>query len=47
MPEFVGPFELMINTERVIKLENDGDRNDERKCLERAKKLNMLASNSL
>ena len=31
MPEFVGPFELMLNTERVIKLNNDGDRNDGRK----------------
>ena len=29
--KFIGIFELMINTERVIQLENDGDRNDHRK----------------
>ena len=45
--EFFGPFELMLNTERVIQLENDGDRHDERKCLKRLKKITMLASNSL
>ena len=45
--EFVGPFELMLNTERVIQLDNDEDRHDERKCLERVKKLTMLVSNSL
>ena len=46
VPEFVGPFELMINTERVINLENDGDRHDERKCLGMVKKLTLLGSNS-
>ena len=45
--EFIGPFELMINTERVIQLDNDGNRHDDSKCLERAKKLTLLESNSL
>ena len=44
--EFFGILELMINTERVIQLYNDGDRHDNRKCLERATKLTILASNS-
>ena len=47
VPEFVGPFELMLNTERVIQLENDGDRHDNRKCPERVNKVTLLASNSL
>ena len=45
MPDFVGPFELMLNTERLIQLENYGDKHDDRKCLERVKKLTLLASN--
>ena len=36
----------MLNTERVIHLENDGDRHNDNKCLERLKKLTLLASNS-
>ena len=47
VPEFVVPFELMINTERVIQLENEGYRHDDRICLENVKKLTLLASNSL
>ena len=46
VPEFVGPFELMLNNERAIQMENDGDRHDDRKCLERVKKLTLLANNS-
>ena len=45
MTEFVGPFELILNTERVIQLENDGDRHDSRKFLERVKNLTILVSN--
>ena len=44
--EFFGPFELMLNTERAIQLENDGDMHDDRKCLERLKNLTLLASKS-
>ena len=44
--EFVGPFELMLNNDRVIQLETDGDRHDNRKFLERVKKLTILVSNS-
>ena len=36
----------MINTDRVIQLENYGDSHDDRKFLERVKKISMLASNS-
>ena len=45
VPEFVVPFKFILNTEKVIQLENDGDRQDNRKCLERVKKLTLLASN--
>ena len=31
VPEFFGPFELMLSTERFIQLENYGDRHDNRK----------------
>ena len=47
MSDFVGSFELILNTERVVQLENDGDRHDDRKFLERLKKLTLLASNSV
>ena len=46
VPEFVGLFEFILNNERVIQLENYGDRHDDRKRLEMAKKLTLLASNS-
>ena len=46
VPKFFGKFELMLNTERIIQLENEGDRHDDMKLLKRAKKLTMLASNS-
>ena len=46
MAEFFGPFELMLNYERVVKLENEVDMNDDRKFLERVKKITLLASNS-
>ena len=46
MFEFVSPFELMLNTERVIQLENDRDRHDETKCIERVKKPTILANKS-
>ena len=36
----------MLSTERVIQLDNDGDRHDDIKFLERVKKLTLLASNS-
>ena len=36
----------MLNIERVIQLENAGDRHDDRKYLERVEKLTLLASNS-
>ena len=45
-PRFVGPFEYMPNKDRVIQLDNDEDMHDNRKCLERVKKLTLLASNS-
>ena len=45
VPDFVGPFELMINTERVIQLYNGVDRHDNRKFLERMKNLTLLVSN--
>ena len=45
-PYFVGPFELMLDTYRVIQLDNYGDRHDDKKCLERVKNLTLLASNS-
>ena len=44
--EFVGPLYLMLNIERVIQLDNDGDMHYNRKCLERLKKITILASNS-
>ena len=46
VPEFFNPLELMLNTERFVYLENNGDRRDIRKCLERVKNLTLLASNS-
>ena len=46
VPDYVGIFKIMIITERVIQLENDGDRHDNRKCLERVKKITLLASKS-
>ena len=46
VPEFVGSFKLMLNTERVIQLENYGDRHDDSKFLERVKKLTLLVINS-
>ena len=46
MPELVGTFEFMINTERLIQLENDVDRHNDRKCLEKMKKITLLVSNS-
>ena len=46
VPEFLGTFELILNTERVIQLENNGDMHDDRKCLEMMKELIMLESNS-
>ena len=46
VPEFVGPFELLLNSERVTQLENSGDRHDNARCLDRVKKLTLLASNS-
>ena len=46
VPEFVGPFELRLNNERVINLDNDGDMHVKRKCLEWVKKLTLLESNS-
>ena len=44
VPEFVGKFELMINIERVILLDNYGDRHDDRKCLERVKNITLFES---
>ena len=44
VPKFVGPFELIMNTE--IQLDNDGDRNDNTKLLERVNNLTLLASDS-
>ena len=41
-----GPIKFILNTERVIQLENDGDMHDNRKCIKRVNKLNILASNS-
>ena len=46
MTEFVGPLEMIINIERVIKLKNDGDRQNNKKFLERMKKLTLLESKS-
>ena len=46
VPEFFSPLELMLNTERFVHLENDGDRRDIIKFLERVKNLTLLASNS-
>ena len=31
--KFVDLFEFMVNTERVIQLDNDLDRHDDKKCL--------------
>ena len=36
----------MLNTERVIQLENDGYEHDDRKCLDSVKNIYMLESNS-
>ena len=36
----------MLNTERIIKLDNDGDRHDDRKFLKRMEKLTSLSSHS-
>ena len=44
--DFVGPFDLMLNTEKVIQLDNYGDRHENRKFLERVKEITLLASNS-
>ena len=44
--EFFGTFELMLNTERVVQLENYGDRHGDRKCLEMVKKITLLESKS-
>ena len=46
MTYFVGPFELMLNTDRSIQLDNDGGRHYNIKFLERVKKLTLLASKS-
>ena len=42
--DFFGAFEFMLNTEKFIQLDNDGDRHDESKCLERVNNLTLLAS---
>ena len=46
VPGFVGPFELILNTERVVQLDNDGDRHDNRKFLERGKEITLWDINS-
>ena len=46
MPEFVGPFTLLLNTERVKQLENSAEQHDNALCLERVKSLTLLAINS-
>ena len=45
--DYVGPFELVLNTDRVIQLDNDGDGHDDKKYLGRVNKLTLLVSNSL
>ena len=46
MTEFVGPFELILNTYRIVQFDNYLDRHDYSKCFERVKKLTLLSSNS-
>ena len=46
MPEFVGPFELMINTEHVRLMESDGETVNYKRTLERLKNISIMANNS-
>jgi hypothetical protein len=46
VPEFVGPFTLLLITERVKQLENSAEQHDNALCLKRVKALTLLESNS-
>jgi len=46
VPEFVGPFELLLNSERVIQLTKTGGLHNNAQCLARVKKFTLMASNS-
>ena len=47
VPEFVGPFELMLNTERVRHMESDGTTVNYKSTLERVKNITLMKNNSL
>ena len=46
MPEFVGTFELIINTEHVRHMESDGATVNYKGTLERVKNITLMANNS-
>jgi len=46
VPEFVGPFTLLLNTERVQQLENSAERHNNAQCLQRVRSLPLLAKKS-
>ena len=45
VPEFVVPFELMLNTEFVRQMESGGATVNDKRTLERAKKITLMANN--